>query len=136
MGPSDVRSWVVATVVLAGTFAPAARAGDEVPSIASLETQLVRVRLRVAADSAALPGFEVRADGERLAASSWVIPIPVDQGTHSFPQFIADFPRPCPCHDASPLLFLVSLYHRFSDKVLQSVRLPPDGPIKKRKEML
>lgn len=41
-----------------------------------------------------------------------------DQGAHSLPQFIADFPRSSPCHGSfSPRCFLFSLYHRFSDKL-------------------
>jgi hypothetical protein len=55
--------------------------------IASLETQLARVRLRVAAENAALPGFEVRSDGEKIAAQTWLAPIPIDPGTHSFEAF-------------------------------------------------
>jgi serine/threonine-protein kinase len=55
--------------------------------IASLEAQLVRVRLRVAPDTAALPGFELRADGDKIAPTVWLAPMPIDPGTHSFAAF-------------------------------------------------
>ena len=55
--------------------------------VASLEARLVRVRVRVADEDPALPGFEVRRDGEPIAPAGWLVPVPLDPGAHVFEAF-------------------------------------------------
>ncbi len=55
--------------------------------IALLEPRLVRVRVRVADEDASIPGFAVRRDGEPMAPSAWLVPIPLDPGAHTLEAF-------------------------------------------------
>ncbi|WP_437925262.1 hypothetical protein WMF37_40350 [Sorangium sp. So ce291] len=50
---------------------------------AALENGLSRIVLIASAEVAALPGVEIRRDGELLDKAAWQVPVPVDPGKHA-----------------------------------------------------